>query len=408
MMDNKRAVNKPLVGAVFCTLVFLAALLAYYSGPTAVDPRPQKAIDQTDGLPMFEDVTETEGENMPSIPVEGRPHRGEEQEPKVVTEMKDVTEESSVIIQRPDEPVESETEKEPEEDLTTVGESELDLTDDVCKTSRRKENIGIVGNHPRFQYVHVPKTGGTSIQVSMVTWVFHSEKKITIFKENGPGIRGSSFACPLGTLEASMLMGHRGYGYCREIEVSPRGLFTFATFRKGASRIISLFDYNLWREEPRSLRVFGTTPLNKLVKMYNSTPELEEGERILRFHGSQQVRFMCGYECMGPNAYLNATMTLPFMMKRAIANLKKVDVIGLTEQLNDVIIQLKFHLPFLKRRFGSWPDANEMSNRKKSLLDEQSMAIIEEWAKPDQQFYEIAKVLYQRKDAIARKCQNIK
>ena len=424
-------VNKPLLLAGFCVLVFMAALLSYYSGPRPVSSGLTLTEGGDDGPISFFGETYGEGKNGLAHSTDGKRHRNDvETEPKVVTEIKDVTDEKTVIIQRPegqlDEASKLETDPEPEEEKQEEEKVEVDgevtdpkdvekggdqpqsaeeeLPDEVCNTSRRKEMIGIDGNHPRFQYVHVPKTGGTSIQTSMVAWVFHSDKKITLFKENGAGIRGSSFNCPMAALDASMLMGHRGYGFCQDIEHSPRGLFTFATFRKGASRIISLFDYNLWRLEPRALRVFGATPLNKLIKMYNSTPELDEGERLLRYHGSQQVRFMCGYECMGPNALKNETMTLPFMMQRAIANLKKVDVIGITEELNNAIIQLKFHLPFLKRRFGSWPDANEMSNRKKSTVDKESMAILEEWAKPDQQFYEIAKALYLKKDAIARKC----
>ena len=92
------------------------------------------------------------------------------------------------------------------------------------------------------------------------------------------------------------------------------------------------------------------------------------------------------------------------MMQRAKANMHKLDVIGLTEDLNGAIPLLKFHLPFIKKRFDKWPEANEILKRKKTVLDEQATVILEEWGRPDQELYDIAKVLYTKQLRIVEKC----
>lgn len=264
---------------------------------------------------------------------------------------------------------------------------------------------------PTLQYVHLPKTGGTSVQLAMVRWTYYSSRNTLLFKSDEASIKGSSTICPPGAEAASILIGHRGFGFCGEVERSPRGLVTFATFRRSASRIVSLVDYNVNRMNPRAMRLFGREPLATLIKRYNSTRDVvEEGEALLRFAGSQQVRFMCGYECLGPNAAHNQTITLGFMMQRAMENVDKLDMIGLTEELNECIRQVRFHLALQRPSFSEWPEANGApgNKRRKSsvvlLMDDEAKAILDEWARPDQELYEHAKARYLKKQAIARHC----
>jgi hypothetical protein len=437
MVKSPAPISRPALAAAFCALFFMAGLVSYTRtsagslislqlgtrGGGKVDGfHSDASLDLTYGRAKHDTDSDDDGDQT-----------------LIVNEPRDITNDKSVLMKRPepkasdqetptDEATENDnqigTPAEEESFGSEAGKNDEQKTKEVvkdtqssvelnaeyvptvedCKTTKRQKQVGVFNKGPRFQYVHIPKTGGTSIQMEIAQWVFRTDVKIVLMKNDEPKIRGSSFACPPHVKEASYLIGHRGFGYCEAIEMAPKGLFTFATFRSSVSRIVSLFDYNMGREELRSVRVFGNTPLNTWVKRFNSTPELEEGERLLRFHGSQQVRFMCGYECIGPNAWHNHTISLPYMMKRAVENLKKLDVIGLTEHLNDVIPQLRFHIPYLPGGFKQWPVENHTTKNKRSVLDEQSLAILAEWGRPDAELYKIASELYKKKEAIARFC----
>ena len=228
---------------------------------------------------------------------------------------------------------------------------------------------------------------------------------------NGPAFGRSSFTCPPRVMGASVLTGHRGFGYCRDIEFSPRGTFYFTSLRDPVSRVVSLHDYNLL-----SLSTGGNnkplwegsfkreTSLNDMVKRFNRTEEVESGEALLRYAASQQTRFLCGYECMGPHAKGNETYTDAFMLKRALANLNKIDAIGITERLNELIPILRLHLEFVPPTFHKWPEANSMSGRRKSRLDAEAHAILDRWAWADRELYRVADAMAAKQHAHATAC----
>lgn len=268
-----------------------------------------------------------------------------------------------------------------------------------CSSSRRHERPGF-HNGPRFQYVHIPKAGGTSIQAAMVHWA-NTNHETKLYLTNEASVHGSSFVCPPNAYDASILIGHRGWGYCRGVEQSSKGLVTFAVLRSAVSRMLSLYDYNLRTGTRRATRLFRDKDLSQLVKHYNSTPEVEEGEFILRYSGSQQCRFMCGYECMGPNAFHNATLTPEYMCEQAKMKLAKTDVVGITEELNSVLHQLKFHTNIVPHNLATFPPPLK---KKKTHVDEEASAIMSEWGKYDQDLYESAKQIYHSQNAIAQAC----
>lgn len=222
---------------------------------------------------------------------------------------------------------------------------------------------------------------------------------------------GTSTKCPSFVKTATILIGHRGFGFCRAVKESSRGLFTFTALRNPVSRMVSLYDYNLQKlQVRRSIQVFGSTgaSLSTLVKRYYATKNVTEvGEMLLRYAGSQQTRFMCGYECMGPDVYGHKDeMTEEYMLQRAKENLRKMDVVGITEKLDQLINLLRFHLTWVPKNFVSWPRDNVLVDTKfvKSELDEESRRILEEWSWTDRELYKEALEINEEKRHIANKC----
>ena len=163
--------------------------------------------------------------------------------------------------------------------------------------SRRSERPG-EKNGLRAQYIHLPKAGGTSIQLAINEWSKQT-RHVKLFRYDGNSVAHSSVKCPPGATGASFLVGHRGFGFCGYINAHP--LFTFTAFRSAVSRMVSLFDFNLNKlHQSRANKIFGNIPLSALIIRYNLTRKIEPGEALLRYSGSQQARFLCGFECMGP------------------------------------------------------------------------------------------------------------
>jgi len=62
--------------------------------------------------------------------------------------------------------------------------------------------------------------------------------------------------------------------------------------------MVSLFDYGLYeRHDERAMETFGSLGLSlpEIVKKYNASEEMEWGEKLIRYSGQQQARFLCGY-----------------------------------------------------------------------------------------------------------------
>jgi hypothetical protein len=113
---------------------------------------------------------------------------------------------------------------------------------------------------------------------------------------------------------------------------------------------------------------------------------------------------MCGYECLGPNAYQNSTITDEFILKRALHNLRRTDCVGVTERLDDLIDQLKYNLRWVPNRYQAFPRANKLGNAFKSVLDDEAEAILRKWAWVDDRLYKVAVTIADRKTTAARRC----
>lgn len=277
-----------------------------------------------------------------------------------------------------------------------------------CPTSRMVENAGLVKSNTIVQYVHLPKTGGTSIQTSLFRWV--TKNNLRYFRTDSNAMVGSSTKCASPVFQSEVFAGHRGYGFCnRSMYDDTRSAFTFTVLRNPLSKLVSHFDYNMENpkvaEHMRYVNTFGTTPLSSWIKKFNATDKLESGEMLIKYLCTQQTRFMCGYECLGPTQ-IEYDSTL--FLQKAMANLKQTDAVGiLTERFDNLLTQLKIHLPFVPLTAAKWPNENiglKSEQKKKSQLDEDAVSILNEWCKTDVVLYETAVILEKRKTNQALEC----
>jgi len=257
-------------------------------------------------------------------------------------------------------------------------------------------------------WADIPKAGGTSVQHVLSRWCAETPR-CSYVQWDGSEFRGSSSKCGGLAAEHTILAGHRGFGYCREVETNKRGLISFTVLREPISRIRSLFDYRL---AEMNILGKGIEDLSETIVRFNSTPEVEKGEMRLKWLGVQQARFICGYHCMGPEAVVMAkNLTIEQeadrIMQRAMHNLPKINAIGVLERFPELIPQLKYQFDFVPLAFKAWPRENTVKPKKKTVLSDQAMAILRQWARHDIILYERASKLAARKAAEALKCMKL-
>ena len=264
-----------------------------------------------------------------------------------------------------------------------------------CK-SRRNEHPG-TPTGARIHFLYIPKNGGQSIIQAMKTWNRgHVYQMPTL-------VDGTNDKCTPLASNYALLTGMRGFGYCKDIAESKRGLLTFTALRDPIARTANLFELERRHQSKFFTRVFGTTSLNDWLKTFNKTRKVEEGEAFIRFLGSQQARYLCGYECFLPKTKsLNSERTL---LSRAKANLPKIDGITVTDRMDDLIPQLKMHLRFLPVGFKTWPLIEDPNGGNfTSELDAESRKILAGYSRVDMELYQTVDKLAATKTKAAVDC----
>jgi hypothetical protein len=278
--------------------------------------------------------------------------------------------------------------------------------------TRRRHHPGLQGG-PFVQFIHVPKAGGSSVQDALRAWCKANER-CSCLTFNGPLVEGSAARCPPNLAGWTMFAGHRGYGFCRVIERSPRGLVTLVALREPVSRIRSLYDYEAHRLQRNSV-AGHVHKLAQLVVRYNSTEKVEAGEARLKFMGMQQTRFLCGYRCFeSPDGNSSSSAfsseglraLAGAMLGKAKQNLARVDAVAVLSRLNDLVPQLRFHLgsTLTPRSFQHWPHDNVLPEDQKSLLTKRAEDILRSWSWADQELYEFAQRIAKAKTTEAKTC----
>lgn len=126
------------------------------------------------------------------------------------------------------------------------------------------ENSPGTKNGIPLQFIHIPKTGGTTIQLYLKRWfpkMFYMQNKVT------------DWDCPMG-LNAKVLVGHRGFGFCERFK--ERDMLYVVTLRDPLQRFVSQYDYIMrtgYKQFERVRKLWGDNTLDELLQLYNQTKQ---------------------------------------------------------------------------------------------------------------------------------------
>ncbi|KAH9260847.1 hypothetical protein BASA81_001314 [Batrachochytrium salamandrivorans] len=273
------------------------------------------------------------------------------------------------------------------------------------------------GKYSHLQYIHIPKAGGSTIQYSLWQW---AKPKLQTYIADGGGLR---YNCPPKiwrnpgkTANGAILMGHRGFGFCRALEPNEDRMTFAVAVREPVSRVRSLFDYILtstyWEFEPYH-RKWKHRDFSQLVieaeqarQQYPAgAPERFTYDRFYEF-SHQQTNFLCGWECTA-RSVRNCTNedVLDANLQRALVNLERCDIVVVMEQLDDMIIQFEYQTQGLvpEKVRGRFPLENK-HNGKKSVVTPEAMKILESWNRRDTVLYNAAKLRHNVLTNRAKQC----
>lgn len=279
------------------------------------------------------------------------------------------------------------------------------------------------GKSISFQYIHIPKAGGTTIQESLISW--GKKQSFKTYIHDGGKLH---WDCPETFFNKNpglVLLGHRGYGYCQrfwnQTSLSPPpNLLVAVVLREPVSRFRSLFDYIMDNDYPQFHEyhvAWEGRDLNDLVveveemlttpNIVSSPSALFTATRFIEF-AHQQMNYLCGWQCViqaRKDRYEEDEMANK-NFQLAKLHLEQADVVVVMEDLDDMILQLRFQTlgivpKTIKDRF---PQSENFQSGKKSELTSEVEKIISKWSWRDDELYRLAQHRHQELTKVARHC----
>jgi len=265
-----------------------------------------------------------------------------------------------------------------------------------------------------IQFIHVPKAGGTSVQESLSIWA--KAHGIPVLIHDGDGFQWDSVG------RRGLFLGHRGFGYSRSVaEAAP---ITIIALREPVSRLISVFDYLRTTDQrvPAVLmiqRVWQENTLDEVVSSYRIALEndpssvLPGGSASLSdrsFHRllQAQIQFLCGYDCVWYMTGDKRESFEPFRNQKpfdkAKQNLENIDCVAVLDKLDDLLMQMKVELDFIPASVHSFPHENKIKPSVKSQPSAETLRLLKEWTREEQELFERARDIASAKIKVAAEC----
>mmetsp|Transcript_2982 Transcript_2982/g.4029 ORF Transcript_2982/g.4029 Transcript_2982/m.4029 type:complete len:358 (-) Transcript_2982:25-1098(-) len=252
------------------------------------------------------------------------------------------------------------------------------------------------------QYIHIPKTGGTTIQLYLKRWfpeMFYMQNKV------------ADWDCP-SSLNAKVLVGHRGFGFCERF--TERDMLYIVTVRDPLERFVSQYDYVMRTDYKQFMSVrklWGDDTLDDLLHLYNQTKQ--DLSNVTRRENSTAINlvqvfdsmfmehttYLCGFDC------LDSKLSLQEKKNRAKQNLERIHVVATTKNLYKLLPQLRFHMNGIK---GSARIKNRwLQSTKRTQISRRSQDIIIQNSKSDYELYNRAIALEAKYTRVASSCLSL-
>jgi hypothetical protein len=216
-----------------------------------------------------------------------------------------------------------------------------------------------------------------------------------------------------------MFSGHIGFGFCDEVAQDfERDAFIFAVLRNPVDRIVSYIDMMLdptrhffGRGESalyQGATLDGYLQVDRVIStsdLLNSTlariipGKVRALRKSLMKQGKIQATMLCHYN----KTLVKTTMSDHQLLQCALKNLHRLDAVGITERLDDLVPILTTQLTVIPDSFKKWPRRNEArGNRTK--ISATSHQILQRYAAVDIAVYREAVKLSAIQHARAMEC----